>query len=434
MTQVIAYLKSYATVRASIPPSSLDEMRGEDTCGNPRPLLPHIQSLSSGPTSLSPEDTDRDNEPELSHSKDSPIPTDLVFLNIDCSVGSITYDGIDVCGERAVTSIMSTLNRLKGTIDRISFIGYSLGGLICRYAIGRLMSANVFMNVRPINFITLATPHLGTAKPVTSFVGRGFNFIMRSALVRVGRQLTLKDEFLNGTPLLLVLSNPDMCFHKALALFQNRATFANSRNDRTVRYTTAAIMSTNPFTRFKEIKLDPVEYPNIVFPSKTEPWEKEPWEWSQISIVCLFAIFSPILIPLWLLVLSFVLTAMSIQARIRNTPAVTDICWISPGSAPPSPTSLSGMEIATSTAGEGKNSETNTNALRLIPDTAHPIAKSDPKKQRECMISSLNSLEWRRVNVSIHFTNAHAAIILRRGGSGNANILIYLAKEVFISE
>ncbi|KAJ1344118.1 hypothetical protein BSLG_001258 [Batrachochytrium salamandrivorans] len=128
-----------------------------------------------------------------------------------------------------------------------------------------------------------------------------------------------------------------MCFHKALALFQNRATFANSRNDRTVRYTTAAIMSTNLFTRFKEIKLDPVEYPNIVFPSKTEPWEKEPWE------------------------------------------------------SAPSPTSLSGMEIATSTAGEGKNSETNTNALRLIPDTAHPIAKSDPKKQRECMISSLNS-------------------------------------------
>ena len=50
-----------------------------------------------------------------------------------------THDGIDKCGDRLADEVMKTAkqhNLPPGT--RISFVGHSLGGLIARYAIGKL--------------------------------------------------------------------------------------------------------------------------------------------------------------------------------------------------------------------------------------------------------------------------------------------------------
>lgn len=55
--------------------------------------------------------------------------------------------GIDVCGQRLVELVEKIVVEAAlegkgakggGPVDRISFIGYSLGGLISRFAIGRL--------------------------------------------------------------------------------------------------------------------------------------------------------------------------------------------------------------------------------------------------------------------------------------------------------
>lgn len=67
----------------------------------------------------------------------------------------------------------------KPNLRKISFVAHSVGGLVARYAIGRLyrpprekteeMSAESFEEEKatigglvPMNFITVATPHLGS--------------------------------------------------------------------------------------------------------------------------------------------------------------------------------------------------------------------------------------------------------------------------------
>jgi triacylglycerol esterase/lipase EstA (alpha/beta hydrolase family) len=62
-------------------------------------------------------------------------------------------------------------------VQKISFVAHSLGGLVARYAIGRLYEPPSHLNssinensdgkgliagLMPMNFITLASPHLGS--------------------------------------------------------------------------------------------------------------------------------------------------------------------------------------------------------------------------------------------------------------------------------
>ena len=46
-------------------------------------------------------------------------------------------------------------------VTRFSITGYSLGGLLARCVIGALHAAKFFDTVEPVNFTTIATPHLG---------------------------------------------------------------------------------------------------------------------------------------------------------------------------------------------------------------------------------------------------------------------------------
>lgn len=70
--------------------------------------------------------------------------------------------------------VISVIKR-HPNLEKISFIGHSLGGLIARYAIAKLytqdstidhcserISSERIAGLIPINFITVATPHLGT--------------------------------------------------------------------------------------------------------------------------------------------------------------------------------------------------------------------------------------------------------------------------------
>lgn len=96
----------------------------------------------------------------------------VVILNSPCSVGNHTYDGIDVCGDRLVDAILQRIQQEKQEgrqVVKVSFIGYSLGGLILRYAAGKLLVMGVFNTVKPMNFISIATPHLGSFRWVPQY-------------------------------------------------------------------------------------------------------------------------------------------------------------------------------------------------------------------------------------------------------------------------
>lgn len=47
----------------------------------------------------------------------------------------LTYDGVDVCGDRLAQYVKEACSRLADAatpVTKISFIGYSLGGMMCR--------------------------------------------------------------------------------------------------------------------------------------------------------------------------------------------------------------------------------------------------------------------------------------------------------------
>lgn len=67
--------------------------------------------------------------------------------------GNFTYDGIELGGERVCQEIEEEIQKLAGEgqkVTRLSLVGYSLGGLVARYAIGLLDSKGLFKDIQPV--------------------------------------------------------------------------------------------------------------------------------------------------------------------------------------------------------------------------------------------------------------------------------------------
>ncbi len=67
------------------------------------------------------------------------------------NTGSFTYDGIERGGERVCAEIEAELNAIEkrgGNVKKLSIIGYSLGGLVSRYAIGLLYAKGILDKVQ----------------------------------------------------------------------------------------------------------------------------------------------------------------------------------------------------------------------------------------------------------------------------------------------
>lgn len=74
----------------------------------------------------------------------------LNILVAQRNAGSFTYDGIELGGERVCDEIEEELQAVEsrgGKIKKISIAGYSLGGLVARYAIGLLYARGVLDNL-----------------------------------------------------------------------------------------------------------------------------------------------------------------------------------------------------------------------------------------------------------------------------------------------
>ncbi|CCH42409.1 putative lipase [Wickerhamomyces ciferrii] len=156
-----------------------------------------------------------------------------------------TYDGIEIVGQRMLLEVLHEVQRLLQddgiAVSKISFVGYSLGGLISRYMIGELEKLGFFDTVEPQYFTTFASPHLGVFffKPWFSLL----NFLGSSILGLVGKELFIKDQ----GKILVRLSEGE--YFKGLERFQKRYIFANIRHDRSVNFYTAFLTNKNPFDK-----------------------------------------------------------------------------------------------------------------------------------------------------------------------------------------
>ncbi|CAK9329810.1 unnamed protein product [Citrullus colocynthis] len=194
------------------------------------------------------------------------LPDKVIVHRSECNTSRSTFDGVDTMGERLAEEVLGVIRR-RPQLQKISFVAHSLGGLVARYAIGRLFDhipqlkssgAQSFSaeeqkqhikpfhhariaGLEPVNFITVATPHLGSRGNKQFPVLCGLPFLERRAsqtahLVagRSGKHLFLTDDENDGKPPLLlrmVTDSEDIKFISALRAFKRRVAYANVNYD-----------------------------------------------------------------------------------------------------------------------------------------------------------------------------------------------------------
>lgn len=187
----------------------------------------------------------------------------LVILAVKRNAGSFTYDGIELGGERVAHEIEETLEKLAAwgyNIKKLSMVGYSLGGLVARYALGLLDSRGWLDKLEPVNFTTFVSPHVGVRTPLKGIHNHMWNVLGARTVSMSGRQLFMIDSFRDtGKPLLSVLADPDSIFMRALAKFKHRSVYANIVNDRTTAYYTTAISKVDLFEEPEKMNLNYVK-------------------------------------------------------------------------------------------------------------------------------------------------------------------------------
>jgi len=194
----------------------------------------------------------------------TPFSSSLLIHSARCNEGFFgTLDGIDAGGDR-VTMEITKLIEENPNIKYLSVIGHSLGGLYGRYSIGSLHKQNFFDKVKPMNFITMASPHMGSRRSSKGLYNPLASWVTKNLFSRTGKQLMLED--LEGEePLLMKMSQHGESWLEALKLFRQRTLYSNIQNDLQVPYCTSAIVHRNPYLSRVEKKLEfHDDYPHIV--------------------------------------------------------------------------------------------------------------------------------------------------------------------------
>ena len=182
--------------------------------------------------------------------------TNNVILRVTCNTPMRSFDGIVAGGERIVDEVEAFAEeydaKTKGPLKKISFIGNSMGGLYCRYALTRLYErkTKTIMGMEMHTFMTTATPHLGVGEygyfelvpgPLRKWAGEGLGQSIKDLALFDVEETTLDDEM----PLLAQMTindeENDMYFIEALSAFRRRCAFANAANDFLVSYETASL-------------------------------------------------------------------------------------------------------------------------------------------------------------------------------------------------
>ena len=167
------------------------------------------------------------------------IHKDLIFKIPNCNYKK-TSDGILNGAKRLVEWILIELS--KYPIDRISFVSHSLGGIYTRCVVGLLHDHGLIPRyLRPINFITLATPHLGSKQHVYLFHNM-HAFIVSKFIGQTVLELTMTDSTDPKTTFMNLLCNET--YLAPLKMFSNLVAYSNVDSDYTVNYKTGSIQRT----------------------------------------------------------------------------------------------------------------------------------------------------------------------------------------------
>ncbi|OAQ83556.1 lipase/serine esterase [Purpureocillium lilacinum] len=375
---------------------------------------------------------------------------ELYMLLAKRNSGSFTYDGIERGGERVCAEIEEELRAIQargGKIRKLSIVGYSLGGLVSRYAVGLLYAKGILDTVECMNFTTFASPHLGVRTPLKGWHNSVWNVVGARSLSMSGRQLFTIDSFRDtGRPLLSVLADPSSIFMRGMRKFKRHTLYTNIVNDRSAVYYTTGIFKTDPYRRNMDnikvnylkgcegVILDPVTpiapRPKVSQPATISSVTATVVRWiKRIPFMILVAVFVPIGTIAFLC--NSVIQTVRSSGRIKQHETGKTSLNIEEYRVPVLIKELRG-EVEN--AYEALNSSQNQEYLATEDEDDDydmgPEERSLLSRERRLsvptqptlaltayqfeMIRSLDSLNWRKYPVWIHNDrHAHAAIIVR---------------------
>ena len=187
----------------------------------------------------------------------SHLPNVVVMNSVSNAMQRSTC-GIATAGERTAQEVRQFIADfpVSSTITKISFFGFSAGGLWVQYAATSLYRSGFFdTDLKPQFFITVATPTLGVVyQPFFTTHCWGFRTFVNcmtgncSGCVggRTIEELVLADDPV--LPLLLQMSSPTNEFGKCMELFEcERLSYGNVRNDFSVPFESSCIAKYNPY-------------------------------------------------------------------------------------------------------------------------------------------------------------------------------------------
>ncbi|KAF8973436.1 hypothetical protein BGZ46_009851 [Entomortierella lignicola] len=373
---------------------------------------------------------------------------------------SHTYDGVDICGQRLVQEIHEVIKvieeggdvkQMKGhrrsrkrhvkskvamdfttmlrngkrKVTQFSFVGYSLGGIVGRFAIGILELEGFFERIKPMFYVTMASPHLGIHHPNVSKWSKFFNYLTKHALNRTGLQMQLDDDYVDHKPILLVMSESSSVFMHGLARFKRRAIYSNIQNDVSVPFWSASFSDANPFE-----DLESMEMTNLVEdPEKNLKNMKDPSVITRTN--------SPLVDQSSNSTFQSVSThhpedqeQSIVQSEGQNQESSTDT-GTSVESIPQSSqtdlstTSASNLEPCHDTSCTSNSTVTSNMKLRseIKSEQDHAVSFSYPELKLLRPLSllpvqieiskNLNKLEWKKNIIHINAFNAHASLVVR---------------------
>lgn len=235
---------------------------------------------------------------------------DKVFVHCsERNVSSSTLDGVDVMGERLAEEVLEVIKE-KPSICKISFVAHSIGGLVARYAIGKLyqpsnggnlenLPANgseesskaTIGGLEAMNFIAVASPHLGSrgnkqvpflfgVPAIEKFASLVIHWIFR----RTGKHLFLTDCDDGKPPLLkrLVQDDYEYPFMSALRTFRRRVTYSNVGYDHIVGWRTSCIRRMSELPKWEEESINE-KYPHIVHEEHCSAREAECYDANSLE-------------------------------------------------------------------------------------------------------------------------------------------------------
>ncbi|KAK6159123.1 hypothetical protein DH2020_006437 [Rehmannia glutinosa] len=161
------------------------------------------------------------------------LPDKVIVHRSECNPSRLTFDGVDKMGERLAEEVIDVIRRWG--VHKISFVAHSLGGLVARYAIGRLYKLPAKMGSSGLlpGYCSNGEPNIAATTLWSSVFGKKCTTNCTLDCWKIRKHLFLTDNDDGKPPLLLRMVNDsdDLHFISALRSFRRRVAYANANYD-----------------------------------------------------------------------------------------------------------------------------------------------------------------------------------------------------------